>query len=120
MNDIKLAGLDLAKSKFQLCLIDTDNRVVKNQKVNRSKLLNRIRQLPQGTTIAMEACASAHHWARKFQAMGFKVLLIPAQHVKPFVGKQKNDANDARAIAEAASRPQLYLVPVITRPSLLI
>jgi transposase len=114
MNDIKLASLDLAKNKFQLCLTDTDNQVIKNQKIKRARVLDRIRQLPEGTKIAMEACASAHYWARQFQAMGYEVLLIPAQHVKPFVGKQKNDANDARAIAEAACRPQLYLVPVKT------
>ena len=114
MKDIKLASIDLAKNNFQLCVIDTDIQVIKNQKVNRAKLLDRIRQLPEGTTIAMEACGSAHYWAREFQAMGFKVLLIPAQHVKPFVGKQKNDANDARAIAEAACRPNLHLVPVKT------
>ena len=114
MNDIKLASVDLAKNKFQMCLIDMNNRVVKNLKITRAKLLDRIRQLPQGTTIAMEACSSSHYWAREFQQMGFKALLIPAQHVKPFVGKQKNDANDARAIAEAASRPSLSPVPVKT------
>lgn len=114
MNHLKLIGIDLAKTNFQVCLVDKNNKVIKNSKVSRSKFLDRIRQLPRDALIAMEACSSAHHWAREFQKMGFKVVLIPAQHVKPFVGKQKNDANDARAITEAACRPNLHPVPVKT------
>lgn len=60
----------------------------------------------------MESCATSHHWGRIFQGWGYTVALIPAQHVKPFVGRQKNDANDARAICEAFSRPDIYFVPV--------
>ncbi len=60
----------------------------------------------------MESCATSHHWGRIFQELGYTVALIPAQHVKPFVGRQKNDANDARAICEAFSRPDIYFVPV--------
>ena len=114
MKHLKLIGIDLAKNAFQVCLVDKDNQVIKNSKVSRSKFLDQIRQLPRDAAIAMEACSSAHHWARQFQKMGFKVVLIPAQHVKPFVGKQKNDANDARAITEAACRPNLHPVPVKT------
>lgn len=60
----------------------------------------------------MESCASSHYWGRVFLGLGFKVSLIPAQHVKPFVGRKKNDANDARAICEAYSRPDIYFMPV--------
>ena len=62
----------------------------------------------------MEACGSAHHWARRFQAMGHTVELIAAQFVKPFVKSQKNDRADAEAIAEAASRPTMRYVPIKT------
>jgi len=113
MNDCKLAGIDLAKNSFQACLLNSTNEVIKNRKLSRAKVLDFMRQLPRDITIAMEACASAHYWARQFKKMGFtRVLLIPAQHVKPFVGKQKNDANDARAICEAAQRPKLHPVPI--------
>ena len=115
MKYCKFLSIDLAKNYFQICLLDGDNKVIKNRKVTRAKLLDALRQLPRDITVAMEACGSAHYWARLCQRMGFKkVLLIPAQHVKPFVGKQKNDANDARAIGEAAQRPNLYPVPIKT------
>jgi transposase len=59
----------------------------------------------------MEACGTSLHWGRIFQGLGYKVKLIPAQHVKPFVTNQKNDANDALAICEAAFRPGIHFVP---------
>ena len=73
-----------------------------------------VRQFPEGTMIAMEVCGSSNYWARTFAKMGFKIKLIPPQHVKPFVGHQKNDANDARAICEVASRPSIHSVPAKT------
>ena len=115
MKDCKVLSIDLAKNSFQVCLLDSDNKVIKNRKITRAKLLDFLRQQPRDIIVAMEACGSAHYWARLCQKMGFsKVLLIPAQHVKPFVGKQKNDPNDARAIGEAAQRPKLYPVPIKT------
>jgi len=63
-------------------------------------------------TIAMEACSSAHYWGRAFEAMGHKVLLVPAQHVTPFVRGGKSDARDALAICEAAERPGLHPAPI--------
>lgn len=115
MKDCKVCSIDLAKNSFQTCLLNNENKVTKNRKVARPKLLDFLRQLPRDITVAMEACGSAHYWARQCQKMGFsKVLLVPAQHVKPFVGKQKNDANDARAIGEAVQRPNLYPVPIKT------
>ena len=82
--------------------------------MTRARLLDVVRQFPEGTLIAMEACGSSNYWARTFAKMGFKIKLIPPQHVKPFVGHQKNDANDARAICEAACRPGIHGVPTKT------
>ncbi|MDS1791999.1 IS110 family transposase [Vibrio parahaemolyticus] len=93
-------------------MLKTDGSISSNRKVKRDKLLDTIRQLPDNTSLAMESCASSHYWGRVFQKLGFKVALIPAQHVKSFVGRQKNDANDARAICEAFSRPDIHFVPV--------
>ncbi len=111
--NIKLLGIDLAKNVFQLCAINQANKVLFNRSVRRDKLTTAIAQLPI-TTIAMESCSSAHYWGRVFNQMGHQVHLIPAQHVKPFVRGNKNDANDALAICEAAQRPGLHTVPVKT------
>jgi len=110
--NIKVIGIDLAKNIFQICILLKDNSIQRNFKVTRAKFLHNIRQLPSGTLIAMEACGTSYHWARSFQNIGFKVKLIPAQHVKPFVSNQKNDSNDALAICEAAFRPGIHSVPV--------
>ena len=111
---IKVVGIDLAKNYFQVCVLNIDGTISSNRKVARVKLLHTIRQFPDNTPLAMESCASSHYWGRVFLRLGFKVSLIPAQHVKPFVGRQKNDANDARAICEAYSRPDIHFVPVKT------
>lgn len=110
--DIKVIGIDLAKNVFQVCVCLMDNSVMSNQKVNRNKLLDKIRQFPEGSLIAMEACGTAHYWGRQFQALGYQVQLLPAQHVKPFVANQKNDAKDALAICEAVFRPNIHMVPL--------
>lgn len=109
---IKVVGIDLAKNFFQVCVLNIDGTISSNRKVHRDKLLHTIRQLPGKTPLAMESCASSHYWGRVFIGLGFKVSLIPAKHVKPFVGRQKNDANDARAICEAYSRLDIHFVPV--------
>ena len=111
---IKVVGIDLAKHFFQVCVLSNENKVTSNKKVTRAKLLDVVRQFPENTLIAMEACGSSNYWARTIEKMGFTIKLIPPQHVKPFVGHQKNDANDARAICEAASRPNLHSVPIKT------
>lgn len=113
----KVIGIDLAKRTMQVCLLGMDNRLISNKKVSRNKLVAEVIKTAPETPIAMEACATSHYWGRRFQAMGREVILIPAQHVKPFVGHQKNDANDARAICEASQRPGLHRVPVKTRES---
>ncbi|EIZ1007812.1 transposase, partial [Vibrio vulnificus] len=109
---IKVVGIDIAKNLFQVCVLGTNGQILSNRKVKRDKLLDTVLQLPEQTALAMESCATSHHWGRIFQELGYTVALIPAQHVKPFVGRQKNDANDARAICEAYSRPNLHFVPV--------
>ena len=97
--NIKIVGIDLAKNSFQICALNHAGKVIFNKKVSRTHLANTLRQLPT-SLIAMEACYSAHYWGRVISAMGHEVKLIPAQHVKPFVGANKNDAKAALAICE--------------------
>jgi transposase len=111
MNIVRV-GIDIAKHKFQLCALNQANKVVFNRQVDRSKLLDQVRQLPAGILIALEACAGAHFWGRTFASLGFETRLIPPQHVKAFTRVHKTDGADALAIAEAADRPQLHPVPI--------
>lgn len=108
---IKLLGIDLAKNVFQVCALNPANKVLFNRCLRRAGFRTAIARL-QHTTIAMEACSSAHYWGRTFEAMGHRVLLVPAQHVTPFVRGGKSDARDALAICEAAQRPGLHPVPI--------
>lgn len=114
MNEIKVIGIDLAKSVFQVCVWMSDGNIAFNRKVSRTKLLDTIRQFPPGSMIAMEACATSHYWGRTFQSIGFQVRLIPTQHVKTLTHHQKNDANDALAICETAFRPGIHFVAIKT------
>jgi transposase len=109
--EIDLLGIDLAKRVFQLHGADVRGRAVYRNKVSRAALVETVRALrPQ--VIAMEACGSAHHWARRFQEAGIEVRLISPHYVSPFVKTNKNDRNDAEAIVEAASRPSMNFVAV--------
>ena len=110
----KLVSIDLAKNVFQICTYSKTGKILSNKKVRRKALRQSIAQLMEPTQITMETCYSANYWGRVFQAMGHEVNLIPAQHVKPFVRGNKNDANDAVAIAEASLRPRMRFVPVKT------
>ena len=110
---INLLAIDLAKNVFQLHGNDEKGRCVLKKKIKRLELFNFIQLLPP-CVIAMEACSGAHYWACRFQEAGHRVQLISPQHVKPFVKANKNDANDAEAIAEAASRPSMRFVPIKT------
>ncbi len=114
MNTIRVVGIDIAKSVFQVCVWMIDGSVAWNKKVTRQKLLDTLRQFEPGTMMAMEACSTSHFWGRTLSAMGFSVRLIPAQHVKAFAKSQKNDANDALAICETACRPGIHFVPIKT------
>jgi len=113
MNNHSLIAIDLAKNVFQVCTINPNNRVQMNKSFNR-KTLSEFMIQQASTTVAMEACYSSHYWARLFESYGHQVKLLPAQHVKPFVRGNKNDHNDALAIAEAAQRPDIKAVPIKT------
>ncbi|MGK0374066.1 MAG: transposase [Arenicella sp.] len=112
MNNHNVIGVDLAKTVFQVAIMN-DRKIISNKKVKRAALLKLIAKLPVSTMV-MEACYSAHYWAREFEALGHTVKLIPAQHVKPFTRGNKTDANDAIAIIEAFFRPNLRFVPIKT------
>jgi len=106
---VTLIGIDLAKSIFQVCGVNRAGKRDFNRQVRRNKLVALLLQYPDAT-IAMEACSGSNYWGRTLQQHGFKVMLIPPQHVKPFVKGNKNDRNDAFAITEAARRPDLKCV----------
>ena len=112
MGNITLVAIDLAKQTFQVRGVNHSGRALFNRKVSRSNLMNQVLNFPPGVRIAMEACASSHHWGRQFEAAGFRVNLIAPQYVKPFIKTQKNDSADAEGIAEAASRDNMRFVPV--------
>lgn len=109
--NVTTIGIDIAKNVFQFHGVDESGAVVLRRKVRRSGVLDFLASLP-ACLVAMEACASAHHWGREIKRLGHDVRLIPPQYVKPFVKRQKNDATDAEAIAEAASRPAMRFVAV--------
>jgi transposase len=111
MSDISIIGLDLAKNVFQANGAGPDGSVVFRRKLSRGQLLHFFEQQPR-CVVAMEACASAHHWIRAIGALGHEIKLIPPAYVKPFVKRQKNGMADAEAIAEAASRPTMRFVAV--------
>ncbi len=108
---ITRVGLDLAKQVIQLHAVDAHERVVKRVALKRDALLGFFQNLPP-CMVGMEACAGAHDWARRLQAMGHAVKLLPPHRVKPYVHGQKNDRNDAAAICEAMTRPTMSLVPI--------
>ena len=92
-------GVDLAKNVFQVHGVDRNEKPVWRWKLNRAEWLKvLLEKIEPGCEIGMEACGSAHHWARKLQAQGFTVRLIAPQFIKPYVKSHQNDANDAEAI----------------------
>lgn len=111
MSEISILAIDLAKNSFQVCAVRGNGTVVSNRAVSRSRLYQLLAE-QEGCIVAMEACATSHHWGRVAQSYGHDFRLIPAQYVKPFVKRQKNDRADAEAIAEAASRPTMSFVAV--------
>ena len=113
MENLSIIGLDLAKNMFQVHGARADGAVEFRKKLSRGRLLAFFAAIPR-CTVAMEACASAHYWAREIGSLGHDVRLIAPNYVKPFVKRQKNDAADAEAIAEAASRPTMRFVAVKT------
>jgi transposase len=106
-------GIDLAKNSVHVFGVDAQGRQVLSKKVSRGKLSAFMVNQPP-CLVAMEACGSAHHWARLFREFGHEVRLIAPQFVKPFVKSNKNDAVDAEAICEAAQRPNMRFVAIKT------
>jgi transposase len=117
MSEITRIGVDLAKNVIQIHAVDAAGKIVTNRALPRDKFILWCAQQPAGCLIAMEASSSAHHWARKLVALGLDARIIAAHLVAPYrlQGKSgKNDANDAAAICEAASRPTMRFVPIKT------
>jgi len=106
-----LYDLDLAKSVFQITGVTSGGKPIVRKRLRRKPLIEYFANHPR-ITIAMEACPGAHWMARKLQAMGHDARIIPAQYVKPFVQRQKNDTNDSLAITEAAKRPTTRPIPI--------
>lgn len=98
MNEVSIIGLDLAKNVFQAHGARADGSVVFRRKLSRAQLLTFLSH-HQPCVVAMEACASAHHWGRAIGDLGHEIRLISPAYVKPFVKRQKNDMADAEAIA---------------------
>ncbi len=111
MQHITTIGLDLAKSVFQVHGIDHEGQAVLRKKLRRGHMLKFFGTLAP-CLVGMEACGSAHYWARELSAQGHQVRLIPPQYVRPFVKTNKHDAADAEAIAEALVRPTMRFAPI--------
>lgn len=111
MFQVHVLAIDLAKRSFQVCATAAGGAVLYNRTLSRTKLQDLLAsQSP--CIVAMEACATSHFWGRFAGRFGHEVRLIPPIYVKPFVKRQKNDAADAAAIAEAALRPNIHYVAV--------
>ena len=113
MTPTSLIGIDISKNSFELWGTDERGRHTLHKRLRREQVCPFFVNFPP-TTLAMEACASSQHWARQLRDLGHQVKIIPAQHVVAFRQGAKNDRNDARAIAEAASRPNMRTVPIKT------
>jgi transposase len=110
-------GIDIGKEVFHIVGFDADGKIALRRKIKRLALANTFKKLPP-SIVGMEACLSAHFVSRTLRALGHEPRIIPAIYVKPFVKGQKNDYNDAEAIAEAALRPNLRFVPEKTQDQL--
>jgi transposase len=108
---ITTVGIDLAKNVFQIHGVNEHGKTVLKKQLKRDQMAEFFVNLPP-CLIGMEACGSAHHWARKLEGFGHTVKLMAPQFVKPYVKTNKNDAADAEAICEAVSRPSMRFVPI--------
>src|SRR5689334_9062506 len=111
MTKIITIGVDLAKNVFQVHGVDASGAVVLRRQLKRAAVEKFFAGLPP-CLVGMEACGSAHHWARVIGRYGHEVRLMPPAYVKPYVKRNKNDGRDAEAICEAVSRPSMRFVPV--------
>src|SRR5919107_6386779 len=108
---VTTVGLDLAKHVFQVHGIDQDGQVLVRRQIRRGEVLAFFRRLPP-CLIGMEACSTAHFWARALAALGHEVRLMPAAYVKPYVKRGKSDVLDAEGICEAVTRPTMRFVAI--------
>ena len=109
--NLPVIGLDLAKSVFQLHIVDPQTGEIQRRQIKRAKLTEFFAKC-QRSLVAMEACGTSHHWARVIQSLGHAVKMLPAQHVRAFLLRDKTDAMDAQAIWVAAQQPHIKSVPV--------
>jgi len=110
---IATIGLDLAKNVFQVHGVDEVGKLTITRQLRRGQLIGFFKKLPP-CLVGMEACATAHHWARELIKLGHTVRLMPASYVKAYVKRSKTDAADAAGICEAVTRPSMRFVPVKT------
>jgi transposase len=113
MDKITTIGLDLAKNVFHVVCCSAQGKVIKKRMLKRAQVLRYFANLAE-CLVGMEACASSHYWGRELSALGHRVKLMSPQYVKPYVRGNKNDYNDALAIAEAVTRPEMRFVGVKT------
>lgn len=111
MKNIKVLGIDLAKNVFQIHGTDDKGKCVLRKRLSREKLMEFVAKV-NPCIIGIEACMSAHYWARVFERMGHTVKMMSPQFVKPYIMSNKNDRNDAKGIAEAVTRPHMKFVSV--------
>ena len=109
--NVTTVGFDLAKNVSQVHGVDAEGRVVLRKRLRRAEVISFFANLSP-CLIGMEACATAHHWAREVKDLGHQVKLMPPAYVKPYVRRGKNDVVDAEAICEAVGRPSMRYVPV--------
>ena len=114
MNQVITIGVDLAKNVFQIHGVDAEGAVIVHRQLRRSQMLPFFKKQPP-CLVGMEACATAHHWARQLVALGHAVKLMPPKYVKPYVKRNKYDMADAEAICKAVTRPTMRFVEIKTR-----
>src|SRR5262245_6429926 len=108
---VSTIGVDLAKNVFQVHGVDSAGKVVITRQLRRKQVIDFFSKIP-ACLVGMEACGTAHHWAREISKLGHTVRLMPPSYVKGYVKRSKNDAADAAAICEAVTRPSMRFVPI--------
>ena len=111
-NDTRIS-VDLAKSIFEVAVSDRPGHVSRRERLPRAQFLNFFAQQPKAKVV-MEACGSAHYWARRISSLGHEVLLLPPHHVRPYVRRNKTDRTDAKGLLEASRNEDIHPVPVKT------
>lgn len=109
-NDTRIA-VDVAKAVFEVAISDRPGHVAHRPRLQRAEFLPFMAQQP-AATVLMEACGSAHHWGRKLEALGHRVILLPPHQVRPYVHGNKTDRTDAKGILEASRNEDIHAVPI--------